>query len=109
MDPGIVAARVEQALADNRRAERLIAHMALGVFAVGLLVTLVAYSLRNPYLATGGTLMQGFLAFPINEVRKLRRDNLILQTFPGLIQSLPPDKAAAQIIKLLEYLRGVAQ
>jgi len=47
-----------------------------------------------------------FLVLPRNEVRRLRRDNIILQTFPVLIDGMPPAKVAAEITKLLAYLRG---
>jgi hypothetical protein len=97
--------RVDQALTANKRAERLIICMALGLFCVGLSVLLVGYRMKNPYVAGGSTLAQVFLAFPINEVRKLRRDNLILQVFPVLIQNLPPAKAASEVVKLLDHLR----
>jgi hypothetical protein len=101
-----INARIDKALADNRRAERLIVYMALALFCVGLTATGVAYWLENPYIAEGSTLAQVFLAFPINEIRKLRRDNVILQTHPALIHTLPADAAAEQIIKLLRHLRG---
>jgi hypothetical protein len=98
--------RVDQALAANQRAEQLIVGMAIALFTAGLLVLFVAYLLKNPYVAGGSLLIQGFLILPINEVRKLRRDNLILQTFPVLIDGLPMDKAVEEIIKLLAHLRG---
>ena len=107
MDLQVINSRIDQALAGNKRAELIIVGMAVSIFLVGLAVIVVAYWLKNPYVASGSMLMQGLLAFPINEVRKLRRDNLILQTFPVLIVGLPPDKAAAEIRTLLAHLRGI--
>jgi Flp pilus assembly protein TadB len=101
-----VNARVDEALAENRRVGWLIISMALALFAVGLLIVAVAYWLKNPYVASAAVLAQTFLIFPMNEIRKLRRDNLILQTFPVLIDGLPKDEAAGEIRKLLAYLRG---
>lgn len=109
MDLEVINARVDRALADNRRAEWLVLGMATALFAVGLLVLLVAYWLRNAYVATGSVLVQGFMVFPITQVLKLRRDNLILQTFPGLIAAMPADKAAVQIVKTLDHLRGASR
>jgi len=105
VDLNIINARVDQALSDNRRAERLIIRMAVALFCVGIAVLAVGYQMKNPYIAGGSSLAQVFLVFPINEVRKLRRDNLILQVFPAMIQDLPPAKAAGEIVKLLAYLR----
>jgi hypothetical protein len=102
-----INSRIDQALAENRRAERLIVRMATALFIVGLSAIFIAYWLKNPYIAAGSTLAQIFLVFPISEIRKLRRDNMILQIFPALIYSLPPDKAATQTVKLLDHLRGV--
>jgi hypothetical protein len=98
-------ARVDQALTDNRRAERLMIGMALALFCVGLSVLFVGYRMKNPYVAGGSSLAQMFIAFPINEVRKLRRDNLILRIFPSIVRDLSPANSAEQIVKLLEYLR----
>jgi hypothetical protein len=106
MDLEIINVRVDKALDANRRAERIIIVMAIALFIFGLLVLSAAYWLKNPYVASGSVLMQGFLVFPVSEVKKLRRDNLILQTFPALIDVLPPAGAASEIKKLLAHLRG---
>ena len=102
-----VDARVDHALVDNHRAERLIVGMALVLFVVGLLLVLLAYWLKNPYVGSAALIIQTFLIFPFNEIRKLRRDNLILQTFPVLIEGLPKDAAVKEIKMLLAFLRGV--
>ncbi|HEY4211804.1 MAG TPA: hypothetical protein VGM84_10015 [Steroidobacteraceae bacterium] len=104
--PERVDARVDHALADNRRAEFLFVVMALALFIVGLLIVLLAYRLKNPYVCGAALLTQTFLIFPVNEIRKLRRDNLILQTFPVLIEGLPAEAAVAEIKMLLALLRG---
>jgi hypothetical protein len=101
-----VHARVDQALADNYRAERVIVGMALALFLVGLLVVLLAYWLKNPYVGSFAVFVQTLLIFPFNEMRKLRRDNLILQIFPALIERLPKDAAIEEIKILLAFLRG---
>lgn len=105
MDLNTINSRVDQALLANRRAERTIIYMAIAMFVVGLSVMLVGYHFKNPYVASGSILAQSLLVFPINEIKKLRRDNVILQVFPAMIDGLPPAKAASEIVKLLEYLR----
>jgi hypothetical protein len=104
IDVALVNARVDLALDANRRAERVIIIMALALFIGGLVACLVAYCLRSQYVATGGACILGFLVYPIGEIRKLRRDNIILQTFPILIARLPRDRAATELSKLLAYL-----
>jgi len=101
-----VDARVDYALADNQRAERLIVLMALALFLVGLLVVLLAYVLRNPYVASAALVTQTLLIFPFREIRRLRQDNLVLQIFPVLIDGLPQDVAAKETKILLAYIRS---
>jgi hypothetical protein len=50
--------------------------------------------------------LQGLLYLPVNQTLKLRRDNLILQSVPVMLSSLPPKQAAQQMIKFLEHLRA---
>lgn len=80
--------------------------MALALFVAGLLILLLAYWLKNPKVCGAALFTQAFLIFPINEIRKLRRDNLILQTFPVLIEGLPAEAAVEEIKLLLALLRG---
>jgi hypothetical protein len=104
IDVPLVNARVDLALGANRRGERVIMIMALILFIGGLAAYLMAYCLRSQYVATCGSCIFAFLVYPIGEIRKLRRDNIILQTFPILIASLPRDKIAAEISKLLAHM-----
>ena len=97
--------RVDGALRQNARAEKVIIGLAVVIFAVGVLSILLAYRHTNPYIASGTALLQGFLYWPIAEIRRLRRENVSLQVAPVLVDSLPPNKAAEEIIKLLEFLR----
>lgn len=102
-----INARVDRALAANRRAEYLVIAMASGIFSIGCIVIVLAYFIVNPYVMTGGFLAQGFLYWPIRQVMRLRQDNLVIQTFPDLVSNLPPDKLAEEITKFLEYLRRI--
>lgn len=99
-------ARVDHALNQNHRKERLIVGMALALFVVGLLLVLLAYRLRNPYVVGAALILQTFLIFPFKAIEKLRRDNLLLRIFPDLIEGLPKDAAVKEIKMLLAFLRG---
>ena len=101
----MINGRVDQALGDNRRAETIVIMMAIAIFVLGAAAFVFAYWRQNPYVAGGGLLFQALLYWPIREVLKLRRDNLILQTLPALVSSLPADSVAQEITKMLEHLR----
>ena len=105
MDIDVINRRVDQALAANRRAEIIIIGMAILIFVLGLVIAGVGYRALNPYITGGAMLFQGALYFPIRRVGRLRRDNIILQTFPVIMAALPPERAADEIVKLLDFLK----
>jgi hypothetical protein len=105
VDLEVVNERVDSALALNRRAETIVIAMAASIFVLGLAVIGVAYWVRNPYITSGAVLLQGLLYWPIREILKLRRENLMLQTLPTLIANLPRERAAQEISKALAFLR----
>jgi cytochrome c biogenesis protein CcdA len=106
MDIDQINRRVDLALIDNRRAEVIIIGMALGIFLAGLGTLLVAYWQQNPYIAGGGIVLNGLLYWPVREIKKLRRDNLVLQVLPTIIAGLPPAEAIKEIKKLAAHIRG---
>jgi hypothetical protein len=106
MDLNIVNQRVDKALADNQRDHKIVQLMAVAIFAMGILIILVAYRHENPYVTTGALVSQLFLYWPVREILRLRRENLMLQTLPVLVSTLEPEPAAREIVKLLAYLRG---
>lgn len=106
MDINVVNQRVDKALADNQRDHNIVLLMAVAIFALGVIIILVAYKQENPYVATGALVAQLFLYWPVREILRLRRENLMLQTLPSLVSTLAPDAAAREIAKLLAYLRG---
>jgi hypothetical protein len=98
--------RVDAALRDNRRAEFIVIAMALGVFGLGAGIVLVAYWFKNPYVGGGTFLCQSFLYWPIREILRLRKDNLVLQTVPVLLAELPQKEATLEIRQLAAYIRN---
>jgi len=106
VDLHIVNQRVDQALADNSRAERIVIFMAIAIFLIGTGIIVVAFFWSvNAYVGSGAVLFQGLLYWPIREILRLRRENLVLQTFPVLISILPTEGAVTETIKLLDYIR----
>ena len=106
MNLDVINNRVDAALRDNRRAEFIVMGMALFIFLLGAGLLLLAYWFVNPYAAGGTFLLQSFLYWPIREILRLRRDNLVLQTLPVLVAELPPKEAILEIRKLSEHIRS---
>ncbi|MDR3425491.1 MAG: hypothetical protein P4M13_10555 [Alphaproteobacteria bacterium] len=101
-----VNSRVDSALQKNSRAETVVLFMSSGVFVLGAFVLLVSYWIKNPYIASITVLVDAFLYWPIREVIKIRRENLVLQVVPSIVMTLSPSDAAYEIKKTLAYLRG---
>jgi hypothetical protein len=98
--------RVDGALVSNRRAENIVTGMSIAIFLSGLGTFFIAYWQENPYLGGGGVALDGLLFWPIREILKLRKDNLLLQVLPVMLAALSEKDAAQEIKKLAEYLRG---
>src|SRR5688572_17887294 len=105
MDAKQINDRVDGALEANRRAEAIVVRMAIAIFAAGTAGFFLGYWSQNPYIGTGSVILEGFLYWPIREILKLRRDNIILQVLPVMLAELPPDEAAKQLVGLIESLR----
>ena len=101
-----INSRVDGALRANRRAEFIVIGMAACIFVVGIAGLGIAYWQVNPYFGSASVLLNGFLYWPIREILKVRRDNLILQVLPVMLAQLSPADAAKEIRKLCDYLRG---
>jgi hypothetical protein len=106
MDLAAINERVDKALAANSRAEGIVIGMAVGIFLIGAGVLFAGYWLKNPYVSAGGAVSQLLLWRPIDAILRLRRENLILQTFPSIVSRLPPAKEAEEIARLLKHLRS---
>src|SRR5258708_4312716 len=101
VDPTFVNQRVDEALASNRRTEKVIIAMASAIFILGASVLMLGYWRQNVYVGGATALFQGFLIWPIRETLRLRRENLALQVVPIIVSSLPPREAAIEIRKML--------
>ncbi len=106
MNVAEIHARIDGALSANKRAETIVIAMAVGIFVLGVASFLLAYVEKNPYVGGGSILLTGFLYWPIREVLKLRRDNLVLQVVPVMAAQLSPADLSKELKKTLDYLRG---
>jgi hypothetical protein len=106
MKTELINARVDVAIKLNGRAEHVIICMAVGIFSIGVALLLIGYWSQNPYVGGGSLILGGFLYWPIKEILKLRRDNLMLQILPAMVSELPRAEAAREIKKFLDRLGG---
>jgi hypothetical protein len=100
-----VSKRIDKALAANRRTEILVVVMAVFIFLLGMAMIILGYWHQSLYLRTVPILLQGLLYWPIREIMRLRQDNLILQTLPAIVSTLPARECAMEMKKTLDYLR----
>ena len=106
MNIDLINKRVDEALRSNHRAEFIVISMAIGIFILGVGILLLAYKHKNPYVGGGTFILQSLLYWPIREILKVRKDNLVLQALPVLVAELPTKEAALEIRKLAEYMRA---
>lgn len=96
--------RIDQVLRDNRRVETLFIVLASVLFLLGIAVFIVALAIREFIWASPSVITTALLYWPMNQIRRIRRENIALATAPVLIERLPPAEAAAQIQRMLEKL-----
>ena len=99
-----ILTRVDQVLTENKRVEYLYLALTTILFLTGISCFLVALVSGQFAWSSPSAITTGLLYYPLREIKNLRRKNIALATAPILITQLPPNKAAAEIIKLLENL-----
>ncbi len=80
--------------------------LSVGIFLLGVAVIVASLLLNKPGFLAPAVILQGLLYWPINKIIQIRRQNIALAAAPALIATLPPSKAAAEMIKLLESVRN---
>ena len=105
MDHLIISERMDQALLDNRRAERLVVRLAVAIFALAVVALAFAFWTKSWFLAFLALILGGLLYWPFVEIRKLRRENLCLEAIPTLAYNYSPERGMEEIVKLLEMVR----
>lgn len=99
-----VVTRIDIAINDNRRHERIIVGVLVSLFVVGLgLVVYGAAIERWELLVPGGTL-QLMIAFPVRQLIRLRSDNMRLQILPELMRLADTREAKRLAAKLVNHL-----
>ncbi|WP_192255049.1 hypothetical protein [Mesorhizobium silamurunense] len=98
--------RIDDVLRDNRRTETLYIVMSVVLFVAGIGCLIQALYLHEFIWSIPPVATTALLHYPMKEVRDLRAKNIALATAPLLISTLPVDKAAEEMIRLLKSLHG---
>lgn len=98
--------RIDLVLVSNKRDKAVVVIMAIGIFVLGAAIIISSLIMNQPWFMAPAAVVQGFLYWPINKIVVIRRQNIALAAAPALIASLPPAKAAAEMVKLLENVRN---
>lgn len=96
--------RIDKVLHENRRLEVVYIVLTSFLFLTGIGCFVAAMAAGDFAWAAPSVITTGLLHFPLKEIRNLRMKNIALATAPVLITQLPPEKAAEEIIKLLNSL-----
>ena len=99
-----VIKRIDKVLYENRKIEIIYISLTCILFLTGTACFILAMVKGDFEWAAPSVVTTGLLHFPLKEIRDLRLKNITLATAPALITQLPPDKGAAEIIKLLNSL-----
>jgi hypothetical protein len=98
--------RIDQVLDANKRSQTLIFSLSVGIFILGIVLVIVGAFLGKPWIVAPSILIEALLYWPINQIIKIRRQNIALAAAPALIATLPPEQAAGEMIKLLEMVKN---
>jgi hypothetical protein len=101
-----ILARIDLVLRQNRRIEWLLILLTSVLFCVGIACFVVALVTGKFAWSTPAAITTGLLYWPLQEIKDIRAKNIALATVPLLITQLPKAKAAEELQKLLETLRG---
>ena len=99
-----VNSRIDSVINSNEKHANAIVRMAVCIFILGLIALIYGMVTGNVFIVAPSTLFSAALYWPINEIKKMRKENISLAAIPTLIATLPPDDAARELVKLLARL-----
>lgn len=98
--------RIDDVLTSNKRNEIVVIILSSMIFVIGVVLILVGLAKEQPFIYGASLIIQCLLYWPINKILTIRKENVALAAAPALIATLPPDQAAAEMVKLLEKVNG---
>lgn len=106
-DPNqLIYDRIDSVLASNGRNEAIIVILSAMIFVMGLILIVVGVAKDQPLVYGASLIIEALLYWPINKIIIIRKENIALAAAPALIATLPPEKAAGEMVKLLEKVNG---
>ncbi len=96
--------RIDDVLKKNRVHETTICIMAVAIFVLGLTALIYGIIKNEVLVVAPATLINAALYWPIQQIKKIRKENITLAAIPSLIATLPPEDAARELVKLLEKI-----
>lgn len=102
----LILQRIDKVLKDNRNIELLYIVLTVILFLCSITCFIVVITTGKFVWSTPSVVTTGFLYFPLQEIKDLRKKNIALATAPILITQLPKAKAAEEIQKLIQNLYG---
>ncbi len=104
MSTKTIEARIDQVIQKNNKFETTIICMSIGIFLIGGTAFIYGFFIGNVFVVTPSVIITGLLYWPIKKLEKIRKENISLAVIPTLIENLPPEKAALELIKLLSKI-----
>ena len=95
---------VNQILERNDKIVWILISMALAIFILGISLLLIGVTAKDWRILAPSGIITGLLYWPINMIHKMRVENMVLLLAIALVpfESLPPEKAAEQIGKVID-------
>ena len=97
--------RIDRVLNTNRQTVWHVVSMASVIFVLGVSLFVVGIKTGDWKILTPSAVITGLLYWPIDKILRIRKENIELAVVPALVRTLPPEKAAEEIVKLIEKLR----
>jgi hypothetical protein len=105
-DPNaLINQRIDQALERGKRSEQLVIALSVMIFLLGTALVIAGVALNSAVVAAPSVVIEALLYWPVRQILRIRKENIALACAPALIGTLPPDQAAAEMVKLLEDVR----
>ena len=96
---------INQILDRNQKIVWLVVSMALAIFILGISLLLIGITARDWRILTSSGIITAFLYWPINKILKIRMENIVLLSIALVpIEFLPPEKAAEQLLKIIDRI-----
>ena len=96
--------RIDDIIKDNRKYVWIVVCMTIGIFMLGCVLIILGFESGDWRVLTPSIIVTAFLYWPINKIIKIRKENISLAVVPSLVKTLPPEKAAEEIVKLIKKL-----